>query len=84
MSRPIPAALVAGLLAGCGFMQVAQSAIPSVPGAVAATPWRLDLMDVQPTDEGATRMESLEAFFARLEASAREVGSEAEPTLQGR
>lgn len=57
-------ATLAIVLAGCGFMQVGERPIPSVPGAVAATAWQLQ----DPTIPGAADLSDITSPEAYLEA----------------
>lgn len=48
MRRATSLLLLASLLAGCGLMQVEDRAIPSLPGAVAATEWQAQELELPP------------------------------------
>lgn len=57
--------LIVIALAGCGFLSVGERAIPSVPGAVAATAWQSQ--DASTPDIGDTSsVDSPDAFLDRL------------------
>ena len=73
MRRPTPILLAAVILAGCGFMQVGERAIPSVAGAVATTAWQAQ--DVtQVTDEEEAGITSPDAYLAFVVAFAEANG----------
>lgn len=70
--RRCGAILLAGsLLAGCGFMQVAERPIPSVAGAVAATAWQAQDVS-QVTEEEEQSLTSPDAYLAFVVSFAEE------------